>query len=380
MVIIMWRERIKTVKRVLIKIGSNILTGTAGVREDIIAQLCKDIANVKNKGLDIIIVSSGAISSGLKKMNLDRRPNELSQLQALAAIGQGILMRIYEKEFDKWGIKIGQLLITKEDLGSRKRYLNIVNTLFTLLHWKVIPIINENDTVAVDEIKFGDNDNLAALLTILSECQLLINLTNMDGLFEKDPKEFKDAKLIPLVEKIDKTILSYASKDLSLFGTGGMQSKLQAARKVSLAGVPTIIANGNLEGVITRVLDGEEIGTLILPMKGRLSKKKHWLAFGSYPKGVVIVDEGAEQALLKNGKSLLPSGVLGLEGIFQRGEPVAIRNTKGETIGIGLVNYSSTEIDKLLGKSTGEIHTILGFRGEDEIIHRNNMVITSKLR
>jgi len=380
MVMEMWRQRLKTVKRVLIKIGSNILTGVNGVREDIIAQLCKDIANVKNRGLDVIIVSSGAISSGLKKMNLGRRPNELSQLQALAAIGQGILMRIYEKEFDKWGIRIGQLLITKEDLGSRRRYLNIANTLFTLLHWKVIPIINENDTVAADEIKFGDNDNLAALITILSECQLLINLTNMDGLFERDPKEFKDARLIPLVEKIDKTVLSYASKDLSLFGTGGMQSKLQAARKASLAGVPTVIANGNLEGVITKVLDGEEIGTLILPMAGRLSKKKHWLAFGSYPRGMVIVDEGAEQALLRNGKSLLPSGILALEGVFQKGDPVSIKNTKGEIIGIGIVNYSSSELEKVLGRSTMEIQSILGFRGEDEIIHRNNMVITAKLR
>jgi len=380
MVMEMWRQRLRTVKRVLIKIGSNILTGVNGVREDIIAQLCKDIANVKNRGLDVIIVSSGAISSGLKKMNLGRRPNELSQLQALAAIGQGILMRIYEKEFDKWGIRIGQLLITKEDLGSRRRYLNIVNTLFTLLHWKVIPIINENDTVAADEIKFGDNDNLAALITILSECQLLINLTNMDGLFERDPKEFKDARLIPLVEKIDKTVLSYASKDLSLFGTGGMQSKLQAARKASLAGVPTVIANGNLEGVITKVLDGEEIGTLILPMAGRLSKKKHWLAFGSYPRGMVIVDEGAEQALLRNGKSLLPSGILALEGVFQKGDPVSIKNTKGEIIGIGIVNYSSSELEKVLGRSTMEIQSILGFRGEDEIIHRNNMVITAKLR
>jgi len=380
MVMEMWRQRLRTVKRVLIKIGSNILTGVNGVREDIIAQLCKDIANVKNRGLDVIIVSSGAISSGLKKMNLGRRPNELSQLQALAAIGQGILMRIYEKEFDKWGIRIGQLLITKEDLGSRRRYLNIANTLFTLLHWKVIPIINENDTVAADEIKFGDNDNLAALITILSECQLLINLTNMDGLFERDPKEFKDARLIPLVEKIDKTVLSYASKDLSLFGTGGMQSKLQAARKASLAGVPTVIANGNLEGVITKVLDGEEIGTLILPMAGRLSKKKHWLAFGSYPRGMVIVDEGAEQALLRNGKSLLPSGILALEGVFQKGDPVSIKNTKGEIIGIGIVNYSSSELEKVLGRSTMEIQSILGFRGEDEIIHRNNMVITAKLR
>jgi len=202
----------------------------------------------------------------------------------------------------------------------------------------------------------------------------------MDGLFERDPKEFKDARLIPLVEKIDKTVLSYASKDLSLFGTGGMQSKLQAARKASLAGVPTVIANGNLEGVITKVLDGEEIGTLILPMAGRLSKKKHWLAFGSYPRGMVIVDEGAEQALLRNGKSLLPSGILALEGVFQKGDPVSIKNTKGEIIGIGIVNYSSSELEKVLGRSTMEIQSILGFRGEDEIIHRNNMVITAKLR
>lgn len=374
------REQLRQVKRLLVKVGSNVLTGPEGPKEEVISRLAQDISSVKKKGHEIIMVSSGAISSGLRKMGFSSRPTQLSQLQALAAIGQGALMGMYEKEFERWDTKVAQILITKEDLGSRKRYLNILNTLFTLLHWGVIPIINENDTVTVDEIKFGDNDNLAALIAIFTECQLFVNLTSTEGLYEKDPKQFSDARLVHTVEKIDRMILSYASKDKSLFGTGGMESKLMAAKKVAMAGIPTVIANGTKEMVVSRLLMGEEIGTYILASDKRISKKKHWLAFGSYPKGVLVVDPGAEGALLSNGKSLLPSGISAVEGSFERGDPVLIRNSLGETLGVGIVNYKARDLEKVIGKSSKELEHILGFKLEDEVIHRNNMVLISKLK
>ncbi|MFN3535537.1 MAG: glutamate 5-kinase, partial [Desulfatiglandales bacterium] len=275
------REILGQPKRILVKVGSNVLTGPQGPKEDVIERLCEDIAEVRSMGVEVIMVSSGAISSGLRKMGLRVRPKELSQLQALASIGQGALMGMYEKGFERWGIRVAQILITKEDLGSRKRYLNIINTLFTLLHWGVIPIINENDTVTVEEIKFGDNDTLAALISIFTECHLFVNLTSTEGLYDRDPKEFPHARLVSLVERVDKAVLSYASKDKSLFGTGGMESKLLAAKKVAMAGIPTVIANGNKERVVSRLLKGEDIGTLILPFGQQIPKKKHWLAFGS---------------------------------------------------------------------------------------------------
>lgn len=374
------RDQLKQVKRVLIKVGSNVLTGPEGPKEEVIFRLAQDISSVKKKGYEVIMVSSGAISCGLRKMGFSSRPTQLSQLQALAAIGQGALMGMYEKEFEKWDTKVAQILITKEDLGSRKRYLNILNTLFTLLHWGVIPIINENDTVTVDEIKFGDNDNLAALIAIFTECQLFVNLTSTEGLYEKDPKQFSDARLVHTVEKIDKVIFSYASKDKSLFGTGGMESKLMAAKKVAMAGIPTVIANGTREMVVSRLLMGEEIGTFIMASDKRIPKKKHWLAFGSYPKGVLVVDPGAEGALLRNGKSLLPSGISKIEGSFERGDPVLIRNLYGETLGVGIVNYRARDLEKIIGRSSKELEHILGFKLEDEVIHRNNMVLISKLK
>lgn len=374
------RDQLKQVKRVLIKVGSNVLTGPEGPKEEVIFRLAQDISSVKKKGYEVIMVSSGAISCGLRKMGFSSRPTQLSQLQALAAIGQGALMGMYEKEFEKWDTKVAQILITKEDLGSRKRYLNILNTLFTLLHWGVIPIINENDTVTVDEIKFGDNDNLAALIAIFTECQLFVNLTSTEGLYEKDPKQFSDARLVHTVEKIDKVIFSYASKDKSLFGTGGMESKLMAAKKVAMAGIPTVIANGTREMVVSRLLMGEEIGTFIMASDKRIPKKKHWLAFGSYPKGVLVVDPGAEGALLRNGKSLLPSGISKIEGSFERGDPVLIRNLYGETLGVGIVNYRARDLEKIIGRSSKELEHILGFKFEDEVIHRNNMVLISKLK
>lgn len=374
------REKLNQVKRILVKVGSNVITGPHGPRPEVIRNLAEDIASVKERGVEVIMVSSGAISSGMKKLGFDSKPSQLSQLQALAAVGQGVLMGMYEKEFERWGVKVAQILITREDLGSRRRYLNIINTLFTLLYWKVIPIINENDTVTVEEIKFGDNDSLAALMSIFTECQLVINLTSTEGLYDKDPKLFSDARLVSTVERVDRAILSYASKDKSLFGTGGMESKLMAAKKVAMAGIPTVIANGTKKNVISQILNGEEVGTLVLGSSRRISKKKHWLAFGSYPKGALMVDKGAEEALLANGKSLLPSGIMRVEGSFERGDPVLIRNSIGETLGVGIVNYRASDLEKVMGRSSKEMERILGFKWEDEIVHRNNLVLISRFR
>ena len=280
----------------------------------------------------------------------------------MAAIGQGSLMYAYEEAFNPHQLLVAQILLTREDLTNRQRYLNARNTLITLLEWGIIPIINENDTVAVDEIKFGDNDNLSALIAHLIDSDLLIVLTDTEGLYDRDPREDPQARLIPVVEQVDGQVVEYTSKYSGQWGLGGMRSKIMAARKVTAGGIPVIVASGRKEGVLQEIIKGKPLGTLFLPQKTTLSRKKHWIAFTLKHKGDIIIDEGAKKAVLEKGKSLLPSGVLEVQGRFGIGACVRLVDQNARVIGKGLVNYSSSDIIKIRGLKTSEIEKRAGIQ------------------
>ena len=373
------KDIIKKTRRIVIKIGSAVLAGEGhdGVDESVFSHLAKDVSSIKDKR-EMVIVSSGAIAIGMKRLGLKEKVKSIPEKQAVAAIGQGSLMALYEKVFSPLKIRVAQVLLTHDDLSDRHRFLNAKNTLQTLLEYNAIPIINENDTVAVDEIKFGDNDNLSALVTNLVEADLLVILTDINGLYNKDPKINKDAELIPVVDDIDKFV-SAAGRTSGIYGTGGMQTKLEAAKKAAHFGVPTIVANGRERNVLKKIFSGEDIGTLFLPMEERLTSRKHWLAFSTRPAGSLILDDGAKNALLKKGKSLLSSGITGIEGDFDSGDAVSCVSPNGKEIARGIVNYSSEEIKRIKGLKTTEIEKVLGYKYFDEVIHRDNLVIQQKL-
>ena len=367
---------LRPVTRAVVKVGSGVLSAKKGLNSRRINALAGEICRLRDQGIEVILVSSGAIASGLKKIGLEKRPDSISKQQAAAAVGQSSLMMTYEKAFGRYGQKVAQILITRDDLNHRGRYLNARNTIFTLLSWRIIPIINENDTVVVDEIKFGDNDNLSAMVTNLTESHLLVNLTDIDGLFDRDPRTHRKAALIGTVQKIGSDVLKYASTIPGFLGTGGMASKVKAAQKVSLAGVPTIIANGHKRDILKRIFMGEEVGTLFLPQDAALCSRKHWIAFTKSTKGEVVIDRGAQSALLFGGKSLLPSGIKEVRGTFGLGDSVILVNEDGEELAVGMVNYSSGEVRKIMGAKSSQIEPILGFKNDDEVIHRDNLVIT----
>ena len=363
------------VKRLVVKVGSGVLTGPQGLNLSVINDLSTCIFEIKQKGIQVILVSSGAIASGLKKLRFTCKPKTVSEKQALAAVGQASLIMAYERAFGRFGQKVAQVLLTRDDLTNRRRYLNARNTLITLLSLDIVPIINENDTVVVDEIKFGDNDNLSALVTNMMDADLLVNLTDIDGLFDKDPRTNPDAELVGVVGKVDQRIRNFASVIPGFLGTGGMNSKIKAAQKLSLAGIPTIIANGLRKGILKEIFDGKEVGTLFLPRANGLCKRKHWIAFTKSPKGEIIVDQGAERAIVSNGKSLLPSGIIEVRGKFGVGDSVVITSEYGKNIAIGLVNYQASDIQRIKGMRTNQIEATLGFKYHDEVIHRDNLVL-----
>ena len=370
------KNLLKSPRRIVIKAGSGILTGKDGLNRKTINNLTGDICDLRSRGFEIILVSSGAIAAGLRKMGYNRRPEAISEKQAMAAIGQGILMNEYEKAFRRHGYTVAQILITGDDLNNRRRYLNARNTIFTLLSWGIIPIINENDTVVIEEIKFGDNDNLSAMVANMTDSNLLINLTDIDGLFDDDPRTSKKAKLIPLIGKIDNTIYGFASSTPGALGTGGMASKITAAKKATLKGIPAIIANGRKKRIIGKIIDGEDIGTLFIPQTRALCGRKHWIAFSRAIKGKIIIDNGAVKALTKNGRSLLPSGIIEVTGKFSRGDSVQLIDLEGNEIAVGMVDYNSADVDKIKGLNSSKIGTSLGYKHNDEVIHRDNLVIT----
>jgi len=367
---------LKPVRRVVVKAGSGMLTGNTGLNTKVINNLSRDICNLRENGIEVVLVSSGAVASGLKKLGLTKRPKSISKKQATAAVGQSSLMMAYEKAFSRYGKIVAQILITRDDINNRRRYLNARNTIFTLLSWDITPIINENDTVAFDELKFGDNDNLSAMVANMIEANLLINLTDIEGLFNKDPRANKDARLISVVEKINSDVIRCAGADPGSLGTGGMASKIKAARKVTLRGIPAIIANGRRPGVLAAIFNGEDLGTLFLPQENSFCGRKHWIAFSKTPKGRLVIDRGAADALKKNGKSLLPSGIRKVIGDFIRGDSIILLDDDKREIAVGMTNYSSDEIKKIMGLKSSEIETILGHKDEDEVIHRDNMAIT----
>jgi glutamate 5-kinase len=371
---------LKGVKRAVVKIGSGALTTDNGLNTDVINSISQDISSLmKKRGLEIILVSSGAISSGMRKIGLSKRPQSISQQQAVAAIGQGSLILSYEKAFKNYGQTVAQILVTRDDLTNRKRYLNTRNTLFMLLNWKIVPIINENDTVVVDEIKCGDNDNLSVMMANLIGADLVINLTNIDGLFNDDPRLNKDARLIPLIRKITGKIEKKASSTPGALGKGGMESKVRSAKNISLCGIPTIIANGLKENIIQAIFDGKEEGTLFLPQNVPMGRRKHWIAFTKSPKGKIMVDRGAEKALLENGKSLLPSGIIAVYDKFSPGDSVIVINKEEKKLAVGLVNYRSNDVERIMGHKSSDIESVLGYKYYDEVIHKDNLVIIHEI-
>ncbi len=366
------------VKRAIVKVGSNVLTQDNGLNLDAVSSISRQICHLIDEGTEIILVSSGAMAAGIKKLGLSKRPDEGPGRQAVAAVGQAGLMREYEKAFERHGKKVAQLLLTSDGLSYRKRYLNARNTLYTLLSWGVVPIINENDTVSVEEIKFGDNDNLSAMITLLMDADILINLTDIDGLYTKDPRTNPDAELVPVVSAIKKSIEKFANDIPGALGTGGMSTKIKAAKKVTTAGIPMIIAKGDKPDILIKLFAGEEHGTFFVPKKQKLANRKCWIGFNLKPKGVLLIDKGAARAILNRGKSLLPSGIEGVEGEFGVGAPVEFRNGDSEILGTGLVNYSSADIRKIMGLQTSEIKDRLGEKPYDEVIHRDNLAITGE--
>ncbi len=366
---------LKTARRLVIKIGSSTLTYSSGkLNLYQLERLVREIADLKNQGLEIIIVTSGAVGAGMGKMGLVKRPKNIPEKQALAAIGQGILMHMYEKFFGEYDLTVAQILLTREDFVHRERYLNARNTLLTLLNFDVIPIINENDTVAFEEIKFGDNDTLAALVAGLVDADLLILLSDIDGLYTHDPRKTKSAILIKIVEEITPEIMVAAGGAGSKLGSGGMLTKIEAAKISGNSGVPLLILNGSREGIMRQVISGFNPGTLFLPREDRLNMRKTWIAVASKIEGILYVDEGAAEALGQKGKSLLPSGIKNIEGDFERGCVVKVIGEKGE-IARGIVNYSAQEIKQIKGCQSWQIETILGYKDYDEVIHRNNLTL-----
>jgi glutamate 5-kinase len=372
------KEMLAGVKKVLIKVGSAVLTGEDGLDLQIIEQLVHEIADLTRNGRQVVLVSSGAIASGKHRMGFTGPLKSIPQKQAAAAIGQSRLMRVYSNAFGKYGLYVAQILLTMNDLTDRKRFLNVRNTLLTLMDWKVIPIINENDSVVVDEIRFGDNDQLAAMAANIMEADLLLNLTSTEGLYDKNPALSKKARLISLVRDITQDMENGATSESTDVGTGGMKSKILAARKVTAFGIPYIIAPGKEKGILQALFAGKDRGTLFLPSSKPLTSRKHWIAFTLRTRGRLVLDEGASCALVEEGKSLLPSGIIEVEGDFAVGDPVVCVDRRGRTLAKGLANYNAPEVRKIMGLKTSKIEQVLGHKDYDEVIHRDNLAVTAQ--
>ena len=369
------KQRLITARRVVVKLGSNVITAKNSLNLEVIESISKQICILMDKGIEVILVSSGAMAAGLRKMEMERRPEEIPKRQAISAIGQSGVMNVYEKSFARCDKKVAQILLTAEDLNNRKRYLNARNALNTLIDWQVVPIINENDTIMVEEIKLGDNDNLAAMITLLMDADFLFILTDIDGLYDKDPRLYPEAELIPRVTNFKKEIEEFASEIPGTLGTGGMLSKIQAARKVTSAGIPMIVARGDISNILLHLFAGENYGTYFVPKKEKMASRKCWIAHTLAPKGNIVIDDGAVHAVRQNGKSLLPIGVISVQGDFEEGAAVSFKTSAGQIIGVGLVNYRSFDIDLIKGLKTYQIEACLGSRHYDEIIHRDNLVL-----
>tara|TARA_B110000305_G_C19404080_1_gene621745 strand:+ start:453 stop:1589 length:1137 start_codon:yes stop_codon:yes gene_type:complete len=368
-------------EKIVIKLGSSIVTNDGrDIDEQCLSSLIKQIAILNSHKKQIVLVSSGAIAAGLKKLKIKQRPNALSELQSAAAVGQMDLVQVYERLFSQNNLVAAQVLLTHDDLSDRKRYLNARSTIFNLINKNVIPVINENDTVASEEIRFGDNDSLAAMVANLIEADLLVLLTDQEGLFSSDPRVDNNAKLIGQAYVDDNNLDKLASGTKSKIGTGGMVTKIMAARRAALSGAHTIIASGRRVNILENLWNDEDIGTFLQSREFKLVARKKWLADNLKLKGKIYIDQGAEKALVAQGKSLLVAGVVKVTGTFDRGEVIQCVNESGSEILKGLVNYNSEEVKKIIGVSSDKIEAILGYVNESSLIHRNNMIIIPTVR
>lgn len=372
------REKLKTTRRWVVKIGSALVTARGrGLDHAAIAGWCAQIAALRAGGHQIVLVSSGAVAEGMARLGLSKRPATIHGLQAAAAVGQMGLVRAYESAFAEHGVHAAQILLTHEDVSDRGRYLNARGTLKQLLEWGVVPVVNENDTVATDEIRLGDNDTLGALTVNLLEAELLVILTDQDGLFDADPRINPDAQLVREAELSDSRLLEMAQPSKGDFGRGGMRTKLTAAQWAARSGAATVIAPGRDTDILQKIAQGEAVGTLLKPAQNVMAARKRWIAGQLQVRGKLQLDDGAVRVLREQGRSLLPVGVRRAEGRFDRGDLVACVDDQGREVARGLANYSAAEASRLLGAPSTEIAARLGYPGEPELIHRDNLVLAT---
>lgn len=371
------KKFLKKIKKAVVKIGTSSLAGENGMLD--LAKIEKftgEVSKIVKDGINIIIVTSGAIAAGLGILGFDKRPSEISKLQAAAAVGQVELMNHYKNSFKNHRIKVGQILLTREDMIRRLQYLNIKNTIENLLGMQIIPVINENDSVAVEEIKFGDNDRLAAMVASLIGADILVILSDIDGFYDGDPQKSKGARLISFVEKITPSIEELAGKTGTKFSLGGMVSKIRAAKICSFSGIPTVIARSSRESVLKDIIDFKPVGTFFAPQTLRKIKSlKKWIAFGMKTKGAIYIDVGAADAVENKGKSILPVGVRKVEGKFDRGENLKVCDINGRVIAKGISNFTCEEINKVMGKNGRKIKELFGDDLCCEVIHRDSLVV-----
>ncbi len=367
---------LRRARRVVVKVGSQVLSSREGIEEPRLRGLVRELAQLHERKKEVVVVSSGAVAAGMTRLGRKQRPKTIPEKQALAAVGQIKLMALYERHFSKFDKSVAQVLLTHEDLANRQRYINAKHTFAMLIESSIIPIVNENDTVAVEEMKFGDNDHLSALVATLLGADLLVILSDVRGVFDRDPRVHHDAELIPLIEDVKAVKRRIGGESRSLFGTGGIATKIAAAEEAAAGGIPTIITSGLEPGAIEKVFDAElEVGTLILPEANPLTQRKHWIAYNLKPAGDVTVDAGAQDALARQGKSLLPSGLKEIRGAFGVGECVRCLDLQGREFARGLVNYSALELNRIKGLHTSKIEKALGYKGCDEVIHRDDLVV-----
>jgi glutamate 5-kinase len=366
----------RTPKKIVVKVGTSSLVASDGSIDVLkLGNLVDQLASIKENEIDVVLVSSGAIRVGMKKLGMKDRPKTIPEQQASAAVGQGLLMQMYNDLFSKHNITTAQVLLTREDFDHRTRYLNGRNTLYALLNMNCVPIVNENDTVATDEIKFGENDTLSALVAACVDADLLINLSDVDGLYDSDPRSNNNCKLIEEVAEITSEIEELAGGTDGLCGSGGMKSKIDAAKIAVNSGVRMVIARASLDNVITKIVAGNNIGTRFLSHKIELNHRKRWIAFANINKGNIIVNEGAAGMVREKGKSLLAAGIISCDGDFEVGDLVAILDENKNQIACGLANYCFADVCRIKGKKSTEIEQILGYKDYDEVVHRDNLVI-----
>ena len=373
----MERAKIAEAKRVVVKVGTSTITYSNGkINYEKIEKLARIMTDLQNQGKEMILVSSGAGAAGVGRLGLDAKPSTIPGKQACAAVGQGILMHIYERLFGEYGQVVAQVLLTKADMVNRHSYANARNALQEMISWGVIPIINENDVVAIDEFKIGDNDNLSALVASLADADLDILLSDIDGLYTANPKTHPEAKLVSVVEEVTPAIEATAGGVGSKNATGGMLTKLQAAKNAMSAGIALVIANGENLEVLRRIMKGEPVGTLFVPRENHLRFRNQWLAFGSKINGQLIVDDGLAKALRQKGScSILPVGITRVEGNFGSGDTVSVLDQEGHELARGMTNYSAEDLELIKGCKTGQIEEKIGYKHYDEVIHRDNLVV-----